>query len=431
MYKRFIRWASDRLADDGIIAFITNRAYLETRQDDGFRKVAAQEFSDIYILDLGSDVRRNPKISGTTHNVFGIQTGVAIGFFVREKANLGECSVHYANREDAEIAVDKLAYLGKAHLGDIEFQDITPDKRNDWLHQSNSDFERLIPLANRETKFAKNADDEQAMFGLYSLGLASNRDAWVYEFDPRNVSEKVKYFSEVYQKELRRYEHERPDVNTLGDWVDRSIKWTLFLERQLARGQQIEFSNENIVTGLYRPFVYKSVYYAPRVIHATYQQPRIFPYQGAGQNKVICFQVPSTRRPFAVFATDRVPDLHVFFDGTQCLPLYRYTEDGERVSNITEWGLRRINEHYRKEFGGRFEEVVGGERITAEDVFAYTYAVLHDPVYRHDYAVDLLREFPRLPLYHDWGCVGEDGARAAGVAYRVRGCGALCAGAGG
>ena len=86
----------------------------------------------------------------------------------------------------------------------------------------------------------------------------------------------------------------------------------------------------------------------------------------------------------------------------QCLPLYRYTEDGERVSNITEWGLRGINAHYRKEFGERFEEVVGGERITAEDVFAYTYAVLHDPVYRHDYAVDLLREFPRLPLYHDW-----------------------------
>ncbi|MCE2463301.1 MAG: N-6 DNA methylase, partial [Dehalococcoidia bacterium] len=85
MYKRFIRWSSDRLADDGIIAFITNRAYLDTRQDDGFREVAAKEFSDLYILDLGSDVRRNRKISGTMHNVFGIQTGVAIGFFVREK----------------------------------------------------------------------------------------------------------------------------------------------------------------------------------------------------------------------------------------------------------------------------------------------------------------------------------------------------------
>ena len=108
------------------------------------------------------------------------------------------------------------------------------------------------------------------------------------------------------------------------------------------------------------------------------------------------------RKTFVVLTVDKAPDFHIFVGDTQCLPLYRYTEDGERVRNITKWGLRRINEHYRKEFGEHFEEVVGSESITAADVFAYTYAVLHDPVYRHDYAVDLLRDFPRLPLYHDW-----------------------------
>ena len=183
MYKRFIRWASDRLADDGIIAFITNRAYIDTRQDDGFRQVAAEEFTDIYLLDLGSDVRRNPKISGTTHNVFGIQTGVAIGFFVRDKSKLGECSIHYARREDAELAKDKLAYLRGAKLDEIEFADITPDRNNNWLNQSNSDFESLLPLANRETKFAKFASDERAVFKLHSMGVVTNRDDWVYDFD--------------------------------------------------------------------------------------------------------------------------------------------------------------------------------------------------------------------------------------------------------
>ena len=143
MYKRFIRWASDRLDDDGIIGFITNRAYLDTRQDDGFRKMAAEEFTDIYVLDLGSDVRRNPKISGTTHNVFGIQTGVCIGFFVREKANLGQCKIHYIRREDGELAREKLAYLREATVGTIEFGTIEPDKRNEWLNQSNSDFEKI------------------------------------------------------------------------------------------------------------------------------------------------------------------------------------------------------------------------------------------------------------------------------------------------
>ena len=96
MYKRFIRWASDRLADDGIVAFITNRKYLDARQDDGFRQVVGKEFSDLYVLDLHSDVRSNPKISGTTHNVFGIQTGVAIGFFVRDSSYIGACRIHYS-----------------------------------------------------------------------------------------------------------------------------------------------------------------------------------------------------------------------------------------------------------------------------------------------------------------------------------------------
>ncbi len=155
MYKRFIRWASDRLDDDGIVAFITNRAYLETRQDDGFREIAAREFTDIYVLDLGSDVRRNPKISGTTHNVFGIQTGVAIGFFVRDKSKLGKCNIHYARREDAELATDKLAFLNKAKLDSFPFEAIEPDRKNNWLNQSNSDFDRLISLADRKTKFAK------------------------------------------------------------------------------------------------------------------------------------------------------------------------------------------------------------------------------------------------------------------------------------
>ena len=183
MYKRFIRWASDRLEDDGVIGFITNRAYLDTRQDDGFRLVAGQEFTDIYVLDLGSDVRRNPKISGTTHNVFGIQTGVAIAFFVREKAKLGRCGIHYARREDAEPATEKLAYLRDATLDHVEFDSITPDAKSYWLDQSNSGFEALLPLANRETKLAKSPAAEQAVFGLYSMGVVTNRDEWVYDFD--------------------------------------------------------------------------------------------------------------------------------------------------------------------------------------------------------------------------------------------------------
>ena len=408
MYKRFIRWASDRLNDDGIIAFITNRAYLDTRQDDGFRKLAAQEFTDIYLMDLGSDVRRNPKISGTKHNVFGIQTGVAIGLFVRDKSRLGQCNIHYSSREDAEVARDKLAYLRGAQLDEIAFEDITPDKTADWLNQSNSDFGGLLPLANRETKLSKSTANECAVFGLYSVGISTNRDEWVYDLDANTLSDKVKFFCRVYGNEIQRFNAENPNIELVSGWVNGSIKWTTELERHLINGDALSFARGHIVSGLYRPYVARHCYYAPIITHRRYQQPQIFPHGMEAVNKTISFTAVASNKDFHALAADRLVDLHLTGD-TQCLPLYRYTDKGERVSNITDWGIRHINDHYKKEWGEDFKSVYPGG-ITAEHIFAYTYAVLHDPVYRHDYAVDLRREFPRLPLYHDfqaWERMGQ------------------------
>ena len=389
MYKRFIRWASDRLTDDGIIAFVSNRSYLDARQDDGFRKVAVNEFSDIYVLDLGSDVRRNPKIAGTTHNVFGIQTGVAIGFFVREKSKLGTCDIHYDFRHDHELAFNKLSFLRHAELNDIGLQAIVPDDKYNWLDQTDNDFESLIPVANKQTKLAKSANGEQAIFGLYSLGLASNRDEWVWDFSRTALSDKMLTFAETYQEEMKRFSIENPDPDGIGDWVNRSIKWTTELERHLVKGHPLTFGPRHIESALFRPFVPKYCYYAPIVIHRRYQMPRLFQDGRPDENKVICFSGTGSSKPFQVLVTDKIYSLDLL-EKTQCLPLYRYTEDGERISNITEWGLGQFREHY------------GDDGITAEEIFAYTYAALHDQVYRESYAVDLRREFPRLPFHADF-----------------------------
>ena len=404
MYKRFIRWASDRLADDGIIGFITNRAYLDTRQDDGFCKIASQEFTDIYILDLGSDVRRNPKISGTTHNVFGIQTGVAIGFFVREKARVGQGAIHYARREDAELAKDKLAYLKDTELDSIGFEDITPDKRNDWLNQSESDFETLLPLANRETKLAKRVEDERAVFGLYSLGVITARDEWVYDYDAEHVGSKVRSFINEYEEKRALHGGSTVDDVELGT----AIKWTRDLKRQLRLDSPNVYDRNGIRQTLFRPFVEKHLYFRQNLNEMQYQLPEIFPTGDSQENEAICFCVNG--KAFYVLATDRTVDYHLTGD-SRCLPLYRYTADGERVCNITSWGIQQLNNHYRKEWGDAFDEMAGPEGITAEDIFAYTYAVLHDPVYRHDYRLDLLRDFPRLPFYHEfniWKQMGQE-----------------------
>ena len=398
MYKRFIRWASDRLADDGIIAFITNRAYLDTRQDDGFRAMAAREFTNIYILDLGSDVRRNPKIAGTTHNVFGIQTGVAIGFFVRDKSKIGECDIHYSRREDSELAVDTLTFLRAAVLDKIVFENVTPDERNDWLNQSSSNFEKLMLLADKQTKLAKILDDEKAVFKLVTNAVKSNRDDWVYDFDVHNLRDKALFFCDTY--------------NELLDKSDRSyaptIKWSSTLRDRFKRSERIAYNDGNRVPSLWRPFITKwhiaDVALNDRL---TRNHFGMFGDDLRQTNKVINFCVNG--KAFYALATGIVCDFH-FTGDTQCLPLYRYTPKGERVSNITEWGIRRINDHYREDWGKDFDKTYP-DGIGAEDIFAYTYAVLHDPVYLHDYAKDLLREFPRLPLYHEfdiWARMGRE-----------------------
>ncbi len=397
MYKRFIRWASDRLADDGIIAFITNRAYLDKMQDDGFRKVTLDEFSDLYVLDLGGDVREHKDVG----NVFGIMTGVAIGFFVRQTASEVVGKIHYYAIDDTKSGTEKLAELQGLNTSSIDFVDIVPDHKNNWLNQSSSDFDKLMSLANRGSKLARTAAEGQAVFGFHSMGVSTNRDEWVYDFGVSNLRNKALFFSNTY--------------NGFLDSNDKSyspiIKWSRDLRNEFQRGRRVSYNDANRIETLYRPFVGKH-HFADFVMNdvLTKNHNEMFGSDLKQPNKVLCFQATGARRPFSVLATNKIADLHLFFDGAQCLPLYRYTDDGERVSNITEWGIRRINEHYKKEWGEDFKNIYP-DGITAERIFACTYAVLHDPVYRHDYEIDLKREFPRLPLYHDfdiWAKMGQE-----------------------
>ena len=398
MYKRFIRWASDRLADEGIIAFVTNRKYLEARQDDGFRQVAPTEFSDLYLVDLGGDVRAGRPAG----NVFGIMTGVAVGFFVRRSTSLQRGRVHYYALADEQSGSEKLELLRNLGVESIAFQEIVPDAKYDWLRQSDSGFDALIPLIDRHTKFAKAAFEEQALFGLYAPGVNTARDGWVYDFDQKTLQAKTKFFADTYNKFV-------DEGDTSYDTV---IKWSEALRNRFEHGQRIIVNKQEFTHSLYRPFV-KNHYFANTVVNErlTSNHHAIWGNELSQDNKVICLTGSGARRPFAVLATKIITDFHLFFDGTQCLPLYRYTEDGRRVSNITQWSIRLVNDHYRKEWGSDFEKVVGKDGITAEQIFAYTYAVLHDPVYRNDYEVDLRREFPRLPLYHDfdvWARMGQE-----------------------
>jgi predicted helicase len=185
MYARFYRWAMDRLDANGIIAFVTNRSFIDSRTFDGFRKTLMDEFDYAYIIDTKSDVRQNPKIAGTTHNVFGIQTGVAIMFLIKKyKRDKSTCRIEYISMQDDWRKEDKLQWLTESKLESIPFEHIQPDKDNNWINLVENDWEEMIPVAD---KAVKSGIISKAIFKLFSLGVSTNRDEWVYDYDEKTL----------------------------------------------------------------------------------------------------------------------------------------------------------------------------------------------------------------------------------------------------
>jgi predicted helicase len=386
MYARFYRWAGDRLDKNGIIAFITNSSFLNMRTFDGFRKIVASEFSHIYIVNLGGDVRTNPKLSGTTHNVFGIQVGVTIAFMVKsEKKGKTPAQIFYIRRPEYETASDKLEFLRSTKFNELKFEHIQPDAKHNWLNITHNDWDELIPLASKASKTIGSTKEIKTIFKLYSLGVVTNRDDWVYDSSRVTLKEKVTFLIDFYNNEVEKLSGKGD--SDLASKIDYGIKWTRAVKQDLVKGVNYLYNDDFIVSSLYRPFVKQQLYFYSRLNEMQYRLPEIF----AGDNLVICFTGAGSQKPFMTLASNQIPDLHLVGAGagTQCLPLYRYVSN-ERVENITDWALALFQKQYKD------------KTITKESIFHYVYAVLHHPVYRTKYEQNLKREFPRIPFYDDF-----------------------------
>lgn len=386
MYTRFFRWASDRLGDEGIIAFVTNRSFINARTYDGFRKVVADEFSHIYVIDLGGDVRLNPKLSGTTHNVFGIQTGVAIGFMVRTQTrNDTLCHIYYARRPEMETNIEKLNWLSATRFSEIKFDHIIPNKLHNWINQAENDWEDLVAIASKEVKATGSRTEIDAVFKIFSIGVVTARDEWAIDISKSNLMDKMSFFADFYNSYYT-------DTNEF----DPTIKWSRNLRRNFHQGLKEPFSEDRIKTMLYRPY-YKSFFYDSQVF---LNDRAIVNEMLEDGNLAICFTAPGSEKPFLCLASDEVADYHLTGAGcaAQCLPLYRYDESGKRVENITDWALEQFRARYQQ----TFEVSKTSKVLDKSDIFHYVYAVLHHPAYRQKYRLNLKREFPRIPFYADF-----------------------------
>ena len=403
-YVKAIRWASDRIGDEGIVALVTNNSFLDGVAFDGMRKHLADDFNAIYILDLGGNVRKNPKLSGTMHNVFGIQVGVSINFFIKrcDKAN-PQAEMFYARVDEFWRKEDKYRYLdSKEHYHrNIKWKPITPDRRYTWLTEGlHAEFETFIPIGSKVTKAAKD-EGGKAIFSLYSLGVATSRDILAYSFDLNLLQERVRTFIEIYNSTVDRKKRHDPNtpVENFIDTNDPRIKWSHRVKESLKKLELSNYEDSHFRSALYRPFSQKYLYFDHFWNERRYQQHRIFPTLNSGtENRVIWLKVGQEWPMFALMI-NKIPDL-LPQGGSQCFPFYTYNENGSnRRENITDWALEQFRARYRN------------GTITKWDIFYYTYALLHHSAYRERYQVNLKRDLPHLPYAPDFCAFAKAGGR--------------------
>ena len=400
-YVKAIRWASKRIGEEGIVAFVTNNGFLEGTAFDGMRKHLAADFDTIYILDLSGNVRKNPKLSGTTHNVFRIQIGVSINLFIKRSAirtKPKSVEIFYARVDEFWRKEEKYRYLdSKQHYQNIDWQKITPDSRYTWLTEGlRPEFDTFLPMGSKAAK-ASNTNKVETLFKTYSVGVVTARDAWVYNFNRNVLAQNMSAMIEFYNSQVSKWKRQsiKPEVD-IDDFVvydDTQIKWTDRLKSELEKGKLVEFSSEKIRSSLYRPFIKSNLYFDKLMNQRTYVFPSIFPTPETElENHVICVSPPGTKSSFHALMVDVIPDFHITGD-SQCFPFYTYDEDGtNRQENITDWALGQFRTHY------------GDDTITKWDIFHYTYALLHHPEYREKYQANLKRDLPHIPFAQDfWG----------------------------
>ena len=387
MYKRFLKWSSDRIGKKGMVVFVSNNAFLDAKADDGVRRALYGEFDYIYAVNL----RGNARLAGEAWRreggkVFGSQARVGVAVYFLVKTGEGISKIQYAQVDDYMRRTDKLKWLANNTIFTLGLEEKKPVANAIWLNQTDNDFDDLVPVLPRT--------HNESVFAESTLGTSTNKDQWVYDLDKSHLEEKTKFYISVYDDELARYKNEQPDKRDLLSWVDKKIKWTGTTIQNLSRKLDIAYSVVDIRTALYRPFVMNYLYYGKAII----ERPRRFPnvFKNSQKNHLIGFSNPKTNVPFNHIGTDLIIDLGCI-DGTQAIPIWRY-DGGKRSSNVTKYGLELFRTH------------CGNKKIAGDDIFYYMYAVFSDPKYERKYKFNLQRDFPRIPLAKDfwkWSNIGK------------------------
>jgi predicted helicase len=412
-YIRAIRWASDRIQDAGIVGFVTNGGFIDANTADGLRKTLAEEFTSIYVYNLRGNQRTAGELSRREGGkVFGAgsRNTVAITLLVKRPGSTGRALVLYRDIGDYLTREQKLDVIGHADLDKIAWQTIEPNDAGDWTSQRTAGFETYTAIGQK--------GGGVAVFGEYSGGLSTSRDAWAYNFSSAAVEANMGRLVIAYNAQVETLlrtarDAGASDLSTLAETIatndPRLISWSTVLRGLLARGRFIEFREEARFVSMYRPFMKAIAYRDAALNHSAYRLPRMFPRSGV-PNFGFFVNGMNAQSEFAVLAMDVQPSLDVFGKGGSFYSRFSFEVaekgDGDQGAFDLAVETANANDGYRRmdnitDAALSEYRVAYGPTVTKDDVFYYVYGLLHCPDYRTTFAADLKKMLPRIPKVPD------------------------------
>ena len=398
-YIKAFRWSSDRIDNEhgGIIGFITNGIWLDNSSFDGFRKSLEKEFSSIYVFNLRGGIKGksgdNAKREG--QNVFDIMTGVAITILVKNpKQCTDKATIYYHDIGEYLKRTEKLGLLSKfesINNSKIEWKALKPNEHGDWLSQRSDLFNSFIPI-----DATKKYTNDKSFFTTYSLGVATSRDSWCYNYSYQEVKNNMSRMICFYNTQSQQYIQSNKNINDFIDTDKTKISWNDNLKNDLKKGKLHRYIEDHQFTAMYRPFCQQILYYDKDMNARRYQQPKIFPALNM-LNLCICVS-SDARNGCSILISNLIPDLS-FVPGAQCFPLYYYEENKGNIGTLFDQGkenyIRRdgITDFILEQCETRY-----GHKVVKEDIFYYVYGLLHSKDYREQFAADLKKMLPRIPL---------------------------------
>lgn len=407
-YIKAFRWASDRLdkTDGGVIAFVSNGAWLDNNGLDGFRKTIEQEFSSIYVFNLRGNQRTSGELSRKEGGkIFGSgsRTPIAITLLVKKSGHSGKAKIMYHDIGDYLSREDKLKTISDFHdIGQMKLNQISPNEHGDWISQRNDKFASWISLET-EKKFST---DSQSYFTVYSNGIVSSRDTWIYnsstEVLENNVKRTIDFYNSQVDDFLKAKEtNENLKADDFKNNDSSKISWSSSLVPKLQAGKKCSFDEDCVFDTLYRPFFKQRYYFGNTLTHRRAQFDEIFPTRNQ-KNLLISISGLGGNKGFSAIITDVFADFQTVFN-SQCFPLYWYEviepdqnslfgdDDAQIVKHeaISDFILERAQSKY-------------GNKVQREDIFYYVYGILHSKSYRETFSADLKKMLPRIPLVSDY-----------------------------